>query len=68
MTRVLFVDVVGGAAGDMLLAALIDAGASEERIRQAVESVIPGRFRFSTETVLPCPKTISVAPWRSSRW
>src|SRR5262249_25420871 len=45
--RTLFVDVLGGAAGDMLLAALVDAGASESRIRAAVEAGIPGRFRFS---------------------
>lgn len=46
MGRVLFLDVVGGAAGDMLLAALLDAGADESFVRQAVEAVVPGRFRF----------------------
>lgn len=51
MSRVLYVDVVGGAAGDMLLAALIDAGASLEAVRDAVERVIPGRFEFDTVDV-----------------
>jgi uncharacterized protein (TIGR00299 family) protein len=46
-----FVDVVGGVAGDMLLAALLDAGASEAAVRSAVEAVLPGRFRLSTEEV-----------------
>jgi uncharacterized protein (TIGR00299 family) protein len=51
MTRVLYVDVVGGAAGDMLLAALLDAGASEDAVRIAVEAVVPARFSFHLETV-----------------
>ena len=51
MTRVLYVDVVGGAAGDMLLAALLDAGASEDAVRTAVEAVVPARFSFQLETV-----------------
>jgi uncharacterized protein (TIGR00299 family) protein len=35
-----FVDVVGGAAGDMLLAALLDAGASRSAVADAVSSVL----------------------------
>ncbi len=48
MTRTLFVDLVGGAAGDMLLAALLDAGAPEDLVMDMVERVIPGRFRVCT--------------------
>jgi pyridinium-3,5-bisthiocarboxylic acid mononucleotide nickel chelatase len=51
MSRVLYLDVIGGAAGDMLLAALIDAGAPLQPIRDAVELVLPGRFEFDTEIV-----------------
>jgi uncharacterized protein (TIGR00299 family) protein len=51
MSRLLYVDVVGGAAGDMLLAALLDAGADPERVRFAVNAVLPGRFDFDTEAV-----------------
>jgi uncharacterized protein (DUF111 family) len=38
--RVLYVDVVGGAAGDMLLAALLDAGASPDEASDAVSAVL----------------------------
>jgi uncharacterized protein (TIGR00299 family) protein len=46
MSRTLFVDPIGGAAGDMLLAALIDAGASEDAVRAAVEPILQGRLPF----------------------
>jgi uncharacterized protein (TIGR00299 family) protein len=36
LSRVLYIDCVAGAAGDMLLGALIDAGASHERISRAL--------------------------------
>ncbi|HEY3209049.1 MAG TPA: nickel pincer cofactor biosynthesis protein LarC [Actinomycetota bacterium] len=51
MSKLLYVDVVGGAAGDMLLAALLDAGADPEAVRTAVDAVLPGRFEFDTEVV-----------------
>ncbi len=39
MSRVLYLDLVGGAAGDMILAALVDAGAPLDRVREAVASL-----------------------------
>ncbi|MDX6618254.1 MAG: pyridinium-3,5-bisthiocarboxylic acid mononucleotide nickel chelatase [Gaiellales bacterium] len=39
MTRVAYVDCVSGAAGDMLLGALIDAGAGAERMAEHVRSL-----------------------------
>jgi pyridinium-3,5-bisthiocarboxylic acid mononucleotide nickel chelatase len=36
VTRVAYLDCIGGIAGDMLLAALIDAGASSERLEEVV--------------------------------
>lgn len=51
MTTLAFVDPVGGAAGDMLLAALLDAGAPLAAVQEAVDVVLPGRYRLSTEEV-----------------
>lgn len=43
MTRVLYLDPFGGAAGDMLLAALLDVGANEERLRALLAGLhVPG--------------------------
>lgn len=39
MTRALFVDPVGGAAGDMLLAALLDAGATRDALDAAIDAL-----------------------------
>ncbi|MGH2555982.1 MAG: nickel insertion protein, partial [Actinomycetota bacterium] len=51
MSKLLYVDVVGGAAGDMILAALLDAGADLEEVRSAVNAILPGRFVIDTEVV-----------------
>ncbi len=39
MRRVLYLDPFGGAAGDMLLAALLDAGAAEGDVRRALDGL-----------------------------
>lgn len=49
--NVLYVDVVGGAAGDMLLAALLDAGASRDEVSDAVSSVLGRRVECATTEV-----------------
>ncbi|HXN03798.1 MAG TPA: nickel pincer cofactor biosynthesis protein LarC [Candidatus Acidoferrum sp.] len=51
MTRIAYVDVVGGAAGDMLLASLLDAGAPLAAVVEAIEAVLPGRFTISVDSV-----------------
>ena len=48
---VLYVDVVGGAAGDMLLAALLDAGASRDEVSDAVSAVLGRRVECVTAEV-----------------
>ncbi|MEU1214167.1 nickel pincer cofactor biosynthesis protein LarC [Streptomyces sp. NPDC005790] len=47
-------DCSSGASGDMVLGALIDAGAPVGPIRHAVEAVAPGDIRIRTERVTRC--------------
>ena len=49
--NVLYVDVVGGAAGDMLLAALLDAGASRTLVSESVSAVLGRRVGCTTTEV-----------------
>ncbi len=46
-----WIDGASGASGDMLLAAVIDAGAPEELVAGAIEAVAPEHAGFTTETV-----------------
>lgn len=47
MRRVLYLDPFGGAAGDMLLGALLDVGASESEVRRALEGLGLGGWRLA---------------------
>src|SRR5829696_3751200 len=48
---VLWVDATAGIAGDMLLGALIDAGAPLDRVESAVSELVPGEVSLRTSTV-----------------
>jgi uncharacterized protein (TIGR00299 family) protein len=51
MTRLAYVDAIGGLAGDMLLGALLDAGADDERVRAGLHRLgIPGLALTTTVT------------------
>jgi hypothetical protein len=49
MSRVLYVDCIGGVAGDMLLGALLDAGADIEAVRRDLEGLGIDGLELETE-------------------
>jgi pyridinium-3,5-bisthiocarboxylic acid mononucleotide nickel chelatase len=51
VTRLAYVDAVGGVAGDMLLAALLDAGADAGHVRDGLRGLAVGGLELRTTTV-----------------
>ncbi len=54
MSRVAYVEMVGGAAGDMLLAALVDAGADRVAIERALRTIAPDGWTIAFERTVRC--------------
>lgn len=50
--RIAYVDMIGGAAGDMLLAAFLDAGADRTALERALRGVVAGGWTLAPERVL----------------
>jgi len=51
MGKVAYVDMIGGAAGDMLMAAWVDAGADVRELERALRSVVADGWELVTERV-----------------
>ena len=51
--RALYIDGQAGAAGDMILGALIDLGVDSQAIKTAVRPIVPSEFDLQVERVSP---------------
>jgi len=51
-TRIAYVDMVGGAAGDMLLAAFLDAGLDRDALERALRGVVAGGWTLEPRRVV----------------
>jgi uncharacterized protein (TIGR00299 family) protein len=54
VSRIAYVEMVGGAAGDMLLAALVDAGADRAGIERALRTIAPDGWTLGFERTVRC--------------
>jgi len=50
--RIAYVDMIGGAAGDMLLAAFLDAGLDRDALERALRGVVAGGWTLAPQRVM----------------
>ena len=46
MTRIAYLDIIGGISGDMLISAMLDAGLSRDQLHTELEKIVPHDFRI----------------------
>ena len=66
MSRVLYVDCVGGVAGDMLLGALLDAGADPQPVREGLAGLGVAGLELRTQRVTRHQMTATLATIRGA--
>jgi pyridinium-3,5-bisthiocarboxylic acid mononucleotide nickel chelatase len=59
MTKIAYFDCFSGCAGDMLLAALLDAGLPLDNLKQALGSLDIGQYQIKLEKVIRCSLSAS---------
>jgi len=52
--RVAYIDMIGGAAGDMLMGAWVDAGLDVRALERELRGVVAGGWELVTERVVRC--------------
>ena len=48
MTPVAYLDIIGGISGDMLIAAMLDAGLDKKLLEQELTKIVPNHFQLIT--------------------
>lgn len=47
MTRIAYLDIIGGISGDMLISAMLDAGLSRQELETELAKIVPGPFTLN---------------------
>ena len=51
MSRIAYLDIIGGISGDMFLAAMVDAGLSRDSLASELAKIVPPGFHIATRSV-----------------
>ena len=48
MTRIAYLDIIGGISGDMLISAMLDVGLSQQQLETELAKIVPGPFALNS--------------------
>ena len=48
MTRIAYLDIIGGISGDMLISAMLDVGLSQQELETELAKIVPGPFALNS--------------------